>query len=159
MLFRSGNVRELENVIQKTVVMSPGDAVIEDLIPSHVRAYLDAPAPAAEPPPAATISTGTASTTAAPEAPADADPRAVLHHALAVYADAVGPDIGRIARTAERLLIIYALNRERGVKLRAARALGINRVTLDRKLAEYRIEVRRGEGVVATEDEDGPAGC
>jgi hypothetical protein len=40
------------------------------------------------------------------------------------------------------------------VKLRAARLLGINRVTLDRKLAEYRIRVKRGQGVVAPEAEE-----
>ena len=59
-----------------------------------------------------------------------------------------GDLIGRIGRLGERVLISWAINRERGVKLRAANRLGINRVTLDRKLAEYDIHVKRGIGVI-----------
>ena len=56
--------------------------------------------------------------------------------------------VATFVQHAERMLIIWALNRERGIKLRAAKALGINRVTLDRKLLEYTIHVKRGKGVV-----------
>jgi len=59
---------------------------------------------------------------------------------------------------AEKLLIIFALNKERGVKLRAAKILGINRVTLDRKLVEYGIHVKRGKGVVPEGTGDGDDG-
>ena len=84
--------------------------------------------------------------------PIDGPPEAALRIAVDRFADAAGPDINKLFREAERILIIYALNRERGVKLRAAKALGINRVTLDRKLIEHGLHVRRGRGVV-----DGPA--
>jgi DNA-binding protein Fis len=47
------------------------------------------------------------------------------------------------------MVMTWALNKETGVKLRAARLLGINRVTLDRKLAAHGLEVHRGAGVVA----------
>ena len=57
------------------------------------------------------------------------------------------PDLNLLALATERVLIAWTLNRERGVKLRAAKALGINRVTLDRKLVEYGIQVTRGKGV------------
>ena len=44
------------------------------------------------------------------------------------------------------------------MKLRAAQALGINRVTLDRKLAEYGLVVRRGQGVLEPDDATRVAG-
>ena len=40
----------------------------------------------------------------------------------------------QIAAWAERLAITQALNEAQGVKLKAARSLGLNRVTLDRKI-------------------------
>jgi DNA-binding NtrC family response regulator len=151
-------VRELENVIQKAVVMAPGDVLLEDLIPPNVRAYaqhLVSEATAAEAAASATPGNTSDSSVAVviPE-----DPHEYLFQALTTYADAVGPNIGTFTRECERLLIIHALNRERGVKLRAARALGINRVTLDRKLAEYHIDVRRGEGVIDTKTDDARLG-
>jgi len=42
------------------------------------------------------------------------------------------------------------------VKLRAAKVLGINRVTLDRKLVEYHLHVKRGRGVVESGESDVP---
>ena len=80
--------------------------------------------------------------------PAPTDHAEALNGALERYADSAGPDINTFFQRAEKLLIIYALNKERGVKLRAAKILGINRVTLDRKLVEYTIHVKRGKGVV-----------
>lgn len=126
-----GNVRELENCVQKAVVLAPGTVFLEELIPPTVRSYaasqprVAAPAPTPEP-----------------------DPVAILGAALERYAEKAGPDLATFVQHAERLLIIWTLNRERGIKLRAAKALGINRVTLDRKLAEFQIHVRRGTGVV-----------
>jgi transcriptional regulator with GAF, ATPase, and Fis domain len=141
-----GNVRELENCVQKAVVLAPGGVFLEELIPPTIRAYSDERAAA----------TGAAE-----------EPERALTVALERWADASGPDINRLFQHAERSLIAHALNRARGVKLRAARALGINRVTLDRKLVEYGIHVQRGQGVVgadpkevgaaADDDEDGPA--
>ncbi len=126
-----GNVRELENCVQKAVVLAPGTVFIEELVPPTIRSYSEG----------------------LPKAlPIDGPPEAALRVAVDRFADAAGPDINKLFREAERILIIYALNRERGVKLRAAKALGINRVTLDRKLIEYGLHVRRGRGVV-----DGPA--
>ncbi|HEX3133048.1 MAG TPA: helix-turn-helix domain-containing protein [Planctomycetota bacterium] len=76
------------------------------------------------------------------------DSSEALNNALERFAEAAGPDINAFFQRAEKLLIIFALNKERGVKLRAAKILGINRVTLDRKLVEYTIHVKRGKGVV-----------
>jgi transcriptional regulator with GAF, ATPase, and Fis domain len=133
-----GNVRELENCVQKAVVLAPGGTFIDELVPPTVRSYagerpgegaaVPAPIPLARAP--------------------QADPRSDLQGAVERYAGAVSPDVNEFMRQAERILIAWALNRERGVKLRAARALGINRVTLDRKLVEYAMHVKRGRGVV-----------
>jgi len=139
-----GNVRELENCVQKAVVLAPGNVFIEDLVPPTVRAYSESQADR--------------------EADAPA-PDAALESAIGRWADARGPDINRLFQHAERVLIAHALSRARGVKLRAAKALGINRVTLDRKLVEYGIRVQRGQGAVdptaaeaSSDEEDGPAG-
>jgi Nif-specific regulatory protein len=129
-----GNIRELENCVQKAVVLSPSTVFLEELIPPTVRSYSES-LPAEE-------------RAAAGGKPAAEDSQQELGGALDRYAAASGPDIGRFFQLAERLLIIFALNQERGIKLRAAKILGINRVTLDRKLVEYRIQVKRGSGVV-----------
>ena len=51
-------------------------------------------------------------------------------------------------------IVLVLSNRPDAPGLDAARALGINRVTLDRKLAELAITVKRGQGVVEGEDEE-----
>jgi Nif-specific regulatory protein len=128
-----GNVRELENCIHKAVVLAPAGTFIEELVPATIRSY------------AAQQDSATA-----PSEPPDR----FLKQSLERYAEMASPDLNLLALSTERILIAWALNREKGVKLRAARALGINRVTLDRKLAEYHISVTRGKGVVTDEDED-----
>ncbi|MBA3938046.1 MAG: sigma-54-dependent Fis family transcriptional regulator [Planctomycetes bacterium] len=148
-----GNIRELENCVQKAVVLAPSTVFIDELIPPTIRTYTEnlpreKRQQLADSGPAPVI-----------------DPVANLGQALERYADNAGPDVGKFFNQAEKILIIYALTKERGVKLRAAKALGINRVTLDRKLLEYHINVKRGQGVVSAaeseaaeaEAEDGPA--
>ena len=133
-----GNIRELENCVQKAVVLAPGNAFLEELIPPTIRSYgANLPRNSASP------------------AMTEQNPKEALHHAIARYADVIGPDINVFFQHSEKLLIIYALNQERGIKLRAAKILGINRVTLDRKLVEYDILVKRGKGVVSELDGDG----
>jgi DNA-binding NtrC family response regulator len=139
-----GNIRELENCVQKAVVLAPGSIFLDELIPPTIRSW----------------------SAAQPQDPRGGSSRSSessesgLAAALARWAETRGPDVNVLYSTAERILINWALDRERGVKLRAARALGINRVTLDRKLLEHHITVRRGQGVVGNETEDdclGPA--
>jgi DNA-binding NtrC family response regulator len=122
-----GNVRELENCIHKAVVLAPAGSFSEELVPTTIRTY------------AAQQRT---------TQPSHEPPDQFLKGSLERYAEMVGPDLNALALATERILIAWALNKERGVKLRAAKALGINRVTLDRKLVEYAINVERGRGVV-----------
>ena len=131
-----GNVRELENCLQKMVVMAPSNVLPEELLPPSIRR----PAKQHE---------SVTSQQQSPGVSQNADPITVLAQALEHYADHNGPELSSLMRQAEQILITYSLNKERGVKLRAAKNLGINRVTLDRKLHEYDINVRRGAGVVS----------
>jgi transcriptional regulator with GAF, ATPase, and Fis domain len=126
-----GNVRELENCVQKAVVLAPGAVFGEELVPPTLRSYADS-LPA---------DVRARLTGHAPEPPAES-----LSRALCAYAEAAGADLNALFTLSEKILIRWALDHERGVKLRAAKTLGINRVTLDRKLDEYQITVRRGQG-------------
>ena len=133
-----GNVRELENCVQKAVVLAPGGTFIDELVPPTIRSYAtERPREvvAAAPPIPLVLSN-------------QLDSQAELQTALERYAGQVSPDVNDFMRQAERILITWTINRERGVKLRAARALGINRVTLDRKLVEYDMHVKRGRGII-----------
>jgi transcriptional regulator with GAF, ATPase, and Fis domain len=141
-----GNIRELENCVQKAVVLAPSTVFVEELVPPTIRSYSE------------NLPRETRSAEAQPPAPA-ANSVDSLAEALERYADSAGPDVGKFFQQAERLLIIYALTKERGVKLRAAKALGINRVTLDRKLVEYHINVKRGQGVVEPSSPGAEAGA
>ena len=126
-----GNVRELENCIQKAVVMATSNSFSYDLIPPAIRSYAvdNDERPSAEP------------------MPTEVDEE-FLVRMLQRYAEAEGCNLGSFMRQAEQILITWAIDAERGVKLRAARKLGINRVTLDRKLVEYGLQVQRGKGVI-----------
>ncbi|TVR41799.1 MAG: sigma-54-dependent Fis family transcriptional regulator [Planctomycetota bacterium] len=136
-----GNVRELENCVQKVVVLAAGSSFSEDLIPPTIRSYVQHPGIA-----------GSSGDGAMLQVSADRlipdDHMENLMQAIEHYAASAGPNISRAFNEIERLLITHALAAERGVKLRAAKRLGINRVTLDRKLVEYQLTVRRGIGVL-----------
>jgi DNA-binding NtrC family response regulator len=134
-----GNIRELENCVQKAVVLAPGSVLIEELVPVTIKSYSEN-LPAAERVTTKDLPGG--------------DPERILSEALIRYADLASPEIQAIFQHTERVLIAHTLNQERGVKLRAAKLLGINRVTLDRKLVEYDIHVKRGKGVVTAEEAD-----
>jgi Nif-specific regulatory protein len=135
-----GNIRELENCVQKAVVLAPANTFIDELIPPTIRAYRD----------------NLPSETRSQLIASSSDPAQALSDALARFADTVGPDINSFFQRTEKMLIVYALNKEKGVKLRAAKILGINRVTLDRKLIEYTLNVKRGKGVVDDPTEADP---
>jgi DNA-binding NtrC family response regulator len=131
-----GNVRELENCVQKAVVLAPGPDFPLELVPVPIRSYADTHQPPQS-----------FQHPAAPsQAPADAGRE--LDRAVSAWAERGTAGLGAIMDAAERAALVWAVERCGGVKLQAARLLGINRVTLDRKLAQHGLEVRRGAGTV-----------
>jgi DNA-binding NtrC family response regulator len=103
-----GNVRQLENVVERAVVLGQGDRV--DLA--------DLP-PLARPPAAGATATATASTPA----------RAEAAGAVLPWKDAIA--------VAERDILVQALAKCGGNRERAAKALGIDRSTLFHKLRKH----------------------
>jgi transcriptional regulator with GAF, ATPase, and Fis domain len=131
-----GNIRELENCVQKAVVLAAGAIFPAELVPLQVRSWSSAhPLPEHFQP------------------STEVDPDTALAQAVERWAEHAGSDIAGIVDRVERQVLTWALNREQGVKMRAARLLGINRVTLDRKLAAHGLEVRRAAGVVSERGE------
>jgi DNA-binding NtrC family response regulator len=115
-----GNVRELGNVLERALVLRL-DEREGPLGEDEIAAALGAPPPSPAPARAA----------AAAEAPADVVP---------VAADA---PLGDKVAALERAEIEAALRRARGVKSRAAEALGLSRPTLDKKIADLGIDLWR----------------
>ena len=134
-----GNIRELENCVQKAVVLAAGATFPAELVPLQVRSWsVGHPLPEHFQP------------------SSEVDPDTALSQAVERWAEHAGSDIAGIVDRVERQVLTWALNREQGVKMRAARLLGINRVTLDRKLSAHGLEVRRAAGVVAERVEAEP---
>lgn len=133
-----GNIRELENCVQKAVVLASGSSFPAELVPLQVRSWSsDHPLPEHF------------------QTTAPVDPDAALAQAVERWVEHTGTDIAGIVDRVERQVLTWALTREQGVKMRAAKLLGINRVTLDRKLAAHGLEVRRAAGVVAEQQRAG----
>ncbi|ATB49373.1 sigma-54-dependent transcriptional regulator [Corallococcus macrosporus] len=106
-----GNVRELENVLTRAVVLAPGDVLRGDDLPA-----LESPLPSPEP------GRGTAA-----------------HAASAMFAAPAEDDASLIPtlEEAERQLIARAMTVTKGHKGRTCQILGISRPTLERKLQKY----------------------
>ena len=117
-----GNVRELQNVVERAVVMAPGDELSLDLLPPAIRG---------ERPP-----------TSLPGRGGDLDSlsRELVEQGL----QTAGPDddtlFDRIVSRVERELIAQMLAACNGVQLKAAARLGINRNTLRKKLLEHGLD-------------------
>lgn len=136
-----GNIRELESALAGAMLRHPGVSVLRAEMfreiaaaaaPTNGSAEADAPAPAAADAPA--------------EAPTDA-PTEVPNESATVPATesaALGPlmEMRRLAVAAaafERLVLLHALRRTAGSRVRAARELGITRQGLWRKLRRHGI--------------------
>jgi DNA-binding NtrC family response regulator len=109
-----GNVRELENVIERACVLTRGASVRITDLPEGVLNAADRAVPAAVP-----------EATAVPAGPVN------------------GGSLKDGLRDPERKLILDALERSRWNKKEAAKALGINRTTLYKKLSQFGIEPNR----------------
>jgi two-component system response regulator AtoC len=115
-----GNVRELENVLTRAVVLAPGDVLRGDDLPA-----LEAPAPTA-----AEAARAAAAGPAMFAAPAVDDPSLI-------------PTL----EEAERMLIARAMAVTKGHKGRTCQILGISRPTLERKLQKYALVQGQGSQV------------
>ena len=118
-----GNVRELQNVVERCVVMAPGDELALDLLPPVIRGDRG---------PVAAI----------PGRGGDLDSlaRELVEQGLTTAAPDDDALFERIVSRVERELIAQMLAACNGVQLKAAARLGINRNTLRKKLQEHGLE-------------------
>lgn len=118
-----GNVRELQNVVERCVVMAPGDELTVDLLPPVIRGDRTA-------------------SVAMPGRGGDLDSlaRGLVEQGLSTAAPDDDALFERIVSRVERELISQMLAACNGVQLKAAARLGINRNTLRKKLQEHGID-------------------
>ena len=117
-----GNVRELQNVVERCVVMAPGDEITLDLLPTAIR--------------------GGRPSSTMPGRGGDLDSlaRDLVEQGLATTAAEDDTLFDRVVSRVERELIAQMLAACGGVQLKAAARLGINRNTLRKKLLEHGLE-------------------
>ncbi|NBX29286.1 sigma-54-dependent Fis family transcriptional regulator [bacterium] len=119
-----GNVRELQNVVERCVVMAPGDEITVDLLPAAMRGEK------------------TAAAASLPGRGGDLD--SLARDLVEQGMTTAGPDddnlFDRVVSRVERELIAQMLAACGGVQLKAAARLGINRNTLRKKLQEHGLE-------------------
>ena len=118
-----GNVRELQNVVERCVVMAPGDELTLDLLPPNIRG-------------------GKTATASVPGRGGDLDSlaRDLVEQGLATAPADDDTLFDRVVSRVERELIAQMLAACGGVQLKAAARLGINRNTLRKKLLEHGLE-------------------
>jgi transcriptional regulator with GAF, ATPase, and Fis domain len=118
-----GNVRELQNVVERCVVMAPGDELTLDLLPPNIRG-------------------GKTSAASVPGRGGDLDSlaRDLVEQGLATAPADDDTLFDRVVSRVERELIAQMLAACGGVQLKAAARLGINRNTLRKKLLEHGLE-------------------
>lgn len=127
----TGNVRELENMIRRLVVLCPDDVISAAIVTQEI---------AARPSSAAHV----------PRSGNERLSKSIEEH-LKRYFDLHGdslPPAGlyhRILKEVELPLIALSLAATRGNQLKTAELLGINRNTLRKKIAELDIQVTRGK--------------
>ena len=130
-----GNVRELENVIERAVVMAQNSILDVDDFTD-----ITLPFKAGEPGSSGQIRVAEPT----PDDPAESPVETASPLTAVVSEDELDNMEGKVYETVisevERRLIIMALKRFRYTKTRAARFLGINRNTLDKKIKELEID-------------------
>ncbi len=120
----AGNIRELQNCIQRVVVMASGDEITLDLLRDLVLDDRHAGRLGRTPPPPNDMTGLT--TELVRQSLSEADPQEGNHY--------------RLVNQVERELIGQVLAACDGVKIKAASRLGINRNTLHKKLEEYGLD-------------------
>ncbi|MHB1605305.1 MAG: sigma-54 interaction domain-containing protein [Leptospirales bacterium] len=116
-----GNIRELENLVERFLVLKAGESVQQNDLPEKVLRQF------AEPFPEKMVQTG----------PGAAESRAEHFLPEPPSLDGTGIDLPRFLLNLEEEMIRKALERFAGNKTRAAAFLGINRTTLIEKLKRF----------------------
>jgi Nif-specific regulatory protein len=125
-----GNIRELENVLERAAILSRGDLITVDALPEFLRSAW--PGPRA-------VGRGASLSVGGDRRPADRGQRLVV--GAHDQADASGA--GR--KTGEQTMIEEALRRFAGDKAKAARYIGWNRQKLYRRMKSFRIPANFGK--------------
>src|SRR5690606_25628809 len=115
-----GNIRELENLMERTVLFADGPTIRVADLPENIRRQAAAPPPTT------------------PAAPTEAPPPPIAQPALPEFPEASMKEIVRGAAAAlERDLIVRALEETGGNVTQAARKLKISRKSLQNKMKEF----------------------
>ncbi len=122
-----GNVRELQNYIERAVVLGGGNTLIPEHLPPQLRGQA---------PPRPIRSKGGDLASLASE---------LVRKGVAAAGPSANDLYDRIVGHVEKELIQQVLALCEHVQIKAAARLGINRNTLHKKLAEYRIDSSNGE--------------
>ena len=117
-----GNVRELQNYIERAIVLSTGDTLTADLLPPHVRGL-------------AAVRMGR---------PQANDLQKMATELVSTSIVQAGPDANdlheRAVSIVEREVILQVLRSCQGTQTKTADRLGINRNTLHKKISDYKLE-------------------
>ena len=139
-----GNIRQLENVIERAVLLAPGPVVGVDDLPKKLRAAVAADTSSSAPPPDLD-GFRASSIPPAPSVPSMlfgsaydrlAAPLPFAEPSLPVE----GVDLGAAVEAFENSLIVQALRRTGGNRNRAAQLLHMNRTTLIEKIRRKRLD-------------------
>jgi two-component system response regulator AtoC len=122
-----GNVRELRNVVQRAYVMTTGDMISDEWLPSN--------GPGA----------ATAASTMPAAAGAEPQPQPLAAQASGSNANTITVQVGTSIAEAERQLILATFAHCGHNKERTAAALGISLKTLYNRLKEFASDAREGE--------------
>jgi nitrogen regulation protein NR(I) len=127
-----GNVRQLENIIRRALVVCKGEAILASDLPPEMTASVAAPA--AVPVAAAPTAPAPAVTAAPPPEPTPGELAQQLFHWARAHSDL--PVIDAV----ERELVTEALRETKGNQLQAARLLGMTRATLRKRIERFSIK-------------------
>jgi two-component system nitrogen regulation response regulator GlnG len=129
-----GNVRQLENVVRRALVVCKGDAILVGDLPPEIAGSSAVSETPAAPPSTAPTAPGSVATPAAPPTPAE------LAQQLFRWAR-VNSELP-VIDAVERELVSEALRETKGNQIQAAKILGMTRATLRKRIERFGI--RRG---------------
>ncbi|WGI20346.1 response regulator [Amylibacter sp. IMCC11727] len=125
----SGNVRGLENFVQRLVLLCPDDEISASFVAAQLKAEADQAVP----------------NTPMVTDKLSASVEAHIKRYFDLHGDALPPPglYNRVLREVELPLLALALSATRGNQIKTAELLGINRNTLRKKIKEHDIQVTR----------------